>query len=366
MKANILGVFPSGHSFGRMICVGAVMLLSTLASAQNLFVLGSTNISGFPPPPPTNGLILEFTSTGSKNTFVSGLSPSYGLTFDTAGNLFEADNVSSGNIYEFTNHGGVLLSNRVAFATGLYEPQGLAFDSAGNLFEVDFGSHNANTGIMHKFTSSGVGSVFASGLNPTAVAIDRSNNVYVTDVESQSIYEFTTNGAESTFVSGLYRPFGLAFDSKGDLFEADGGSGNIYEFINSGGVLSSNYITFASGLSLPHGLVFNSAGDLFEADYSSGNIYEFTTKGVRSTFVFGLPHPAALAFQPIPELQAVVTNETVQITVLMPSPYYSTCVQASTNLMNWINIYTNTPPFTFTDSIVTMFPTRFYRAFPGH
>ena len=34
----------------------------------------------------------------------------------------------------------------------------------------------------------------------------------------------------------------------------------------------------------------------------------------------------------------------------MPSPYYSTIIQASTDLVNWVNIYTNTPPFTFTDS----------------
>jgi sugar lactone lactonase YvrE len=344
------------------LCLFCALLLSALASAQNLFVLGSTNTFGFPP----TGFILEFSPTGSENTFVSGLTLSSGLGFDTAGNLFEADNFS-GNIYEFTNQAGVLSSNRVAFATGLYEPQGLAFDSVGNLFEVDLGSHIVNTGIMHKFTPSGVGSVFASGLNPTALAIDRSNNVYVTDIESMSIYEFTPNGAESTFVSGLHYPIGLAFDSEGDLFEADADSGNIYEFLNSGGVLSSNYIIFASGLSSPLGLVFDSTGNLFETDYDiHGNINKFTTGGIRSTFASGLSYPRALAFQPIPELQAFATNGTVQITVSMPSPYYSTIIQASTNLGNWFNIYTNTPPFTFTNSMTTIFPNCFYRALLGH
>jgi uncharacterized repeat protein (TIGR01451 family) len=38
-----------------------------------------------------------------------------------------------------------------------------------------------------------------------------------------------------------------------------------------------------------------------------------------------------------------------------------TVIQASTNLVNWVNIYTNTPPFTFTDA-VTSLPYRFYRA----
>ncbi|HTR41792.1 MAG TPA: protease pro-enzyme activation domain-containing protein [Pseudomonadales bacterium] len=39
----------------------------------------------------------------------------------------------------------------------------------------------------------------------------------------------------------------------------------------------------------------------------------------------------------------------------------ATVIQASTNLINWVNIYTNTPPFTFTDT-VTSLPYRFYRA----
>lgn len=353
----------SGHSFSKTICAGAIMLLSALASAQNLFVLASTNTSGFPPSPPA-GLILEITPKGSESIFVSGLTPSFGLTFAAAGNLFEADN-GSGNIYEFTNHGSVLFSNRVTFAAGLYEPQGLSFDSAGNLFEVDLGSHNANTGIMHKFMRNGAGSVTASGLNPAALAIDRSNNVYVADIQSQSIYEFTSNGVESTFVSGLSNPYGLAFDSKGDLFEADDGSGSIYEFINSGGILSSNYVIFAAGLSLPHGLVFDNAGDLFVADQGSGNIYKFTKEGIRSTFASGLLDPTGLAFQPIPELKAIAINGTVQITVSMPSPYYSTIIQTSTNLESWFNICTNTPPFTLTNSMTTTFPNCFYRGLLG-
>jgi len=68
---------------------------------------------------------------------------------------------------------------------------------------------------------------------------------------------------------------------------------------------------------------------------------------------------------PEPVLVAVGTNSVIQLTVSMPSPYYSTIIQASTDLVNWVNIYTNTPPFTFTDSMTTNFPCRFYRALLG-
>lgn len=37
-------------------------------------------------------------------------------------------------------------------------------------------------------------------------------------------------------------------------------------------------------------------------------------------------------------------------------------IQASTNLVTWVNISTNTPPFIYTDSVSPNFPTRFYRA----
>jgi sugar lactone lactonase YvrE len=85
-----------------------------------------------------------------------------------------------------------------------------------------------------------------------------------------------------------------------NLFEADYGSGNIYEFTPDG---TQN--TFASGLHYPIGLAFNSAGDLFEADYGTGSIYEFAPDGTQTTFASRLHLPLGLAFQgvtlPVPE-----------------------------------------------------------------
>ena len=137
-------------------------------------------------------------------------------------------------------------------------------------------------------------------------------------------------------------------------------SGDIYEFTPSG--VGS---IFASGLMGAWALAFNNAGDLFASDPNGNSIYEFTPEGVRSTFASGLDHPLGLAFQPVPELLAVGTNSVFQLTVSMPSPYHSTIIQASTDLVNWVNIYTNTPPFTSTDSMATNFPCRFYRALLG-
>ena len=95
------------------------MLIASSAQAQNLFV--SYQI----------GIINEYTPDGVQSSFASGLSEPLGLTFDSAGNLYEAD-LGSGNIYKFTPQGV-----RSTFASGFPYPVALAFDSAGNLFVSD-------------------------------------------------------------------------------------------------------------------------------------------------------------------------------------------------------------------------------------
>ncbi len=66
-------------------------------------------------------------------------------------------------------------------------------------------------------------------------------------------------------------------------------------------------------------------------------------------------------FVPVPiQLQAVSTNNTFQLTVTMQSSNYTTIVQTSPDMLNWTNVCTNIPPFTFTDSMTN--PACFYRA----
>jgi hypothetical protein len=93
-----------------------------------------------------------------------------------------------------------------------------------------------------------------------------------------------------------------------------------------------------------------------------GEIFELTSDGTQSTFASDLNAPNGLAFQPVPALSAANEGGTIQLTASMPSPYYSTIIEASSNLMNWAGIDTNTPPFTFTDSAAAQLPYRFYRA----
>ena len=129
-------LWPVCHLSGGAVWAGAILLLSTSAQAQNLF--GSEY---------NDGNIYEFTPGGGQSTFASGVVSTYGLAFNSAGDLFAANFSGFGpSIYEFAPDG-----TESTFASGLISITGLAFNNAGNLFAAEFGPG----GNIYEFTPSG-------------------------------------------------------------------------------------------------------------------------------------------------------------------------------------------------------------------
>src|SRR5260221_1452543 len=118
----------------------ALILASSKAHAQILYVTNGSNIQQFTSP-----------STAG-TTFASGLNTPDGRAFDSAGNLYVANN--GGNTIEEFNSSGV---GSIFASTGLNHPRSLAFDQSGNLYTV-----NNSGSSIEKFTPAGVGSVFAN------------------------------------------------------------------------------------------------------------------------------------------------------------------------------------------------------------
>ena len=85
------------------------MLIAYSAPAQNLFVANN------------NGTITQITPGGAQSTFASGFSFPTGLAFNSAGNLFVADN-TFGSITKITPGGA-----QSTFVSGLNNPFALAF-----------------------------------------------------------------------------------------------------------------------------------------------------------------------------------------------------------------------------------------------
>ena len=63
-----------------------------------------------------------------------------------------------------------------------------------------------------------------------------------------------------------------------------------------------------------------------------------------------------------PQLRVMNGASGVQLTVSNLTGSSSAILQASTNLVNWQSLYTNTMPYTFTDAPATSFRSRLYRA----
>jgi sugar lactone lactonase YvrE len=224
------------------------------------------------------------------------------------GNLYVANvNLNNGNstIEKYTSGGGSL------FANPGVAPAGLAFDSAGNLYVANDDTINT----IGKYTPDGGGSVFANaGLNvPEGLAFDSAGNLYVANLFGNSIVKYTPGGVGSIFAStGLSDPTGLAFDSAGNLYVANVGNSTIEKFTPGGvgSVFASNEfgsIGVGSGtpiimdLSNPEGVAFDSAGNLYAANAGNGTIEEFTPDDVGSLFASGLNNPSFIAIVPAPE-----------------------------------------------------------------
>jgi len=103
------------------------------------------------------------------------------------------------------------------------------------------------------------------------------------------------SGEIELFASGLWGPFGLAFDDAGNLYvanEIEGGDGI------SKIPLDGNVTTFTTGLTGASGLAFNNLGELYTSD-DTNRIFHIDFYGTAAVFIdetVGLQNPNAIAF----------------------------------------------------------------------
>jgi len=212
---------------------------------------------------------------------------------------------NGGSIYHYTSTGV-----RSIFSSGLPHPRGVAFDNFTNLF-VATNTFDSSTGTFSaailKILPNGTQTTFANINGPSAdffasgVTFDSAGNLFVmvlddTDPNAAStIYKFAPNGTQSTFGAVPGQGFGLAFDRAGNLYAANAVDQIIYKFTTDG--TRTVFASLTNGG--PVGLAFDKAGNLFvstEPGTGSHTILKFTPNGTQRTFATGLTFPRGLAF----------------------------------------------------------------------
>lgn len=167
-------------------------------------------------------------------------------------------------------------------------------------------------------TADGVGTA-ASLSGPVGIAIDASNNLYVTDYIivgipciNDMIRKITSGGSVTTLAgnanqgsangqgsaASFYTPNGTAVDPAGNVYVADAAN-NVIRKITPSGLVSTFAGNGVSGLtdgaankasfSAPTGIAIDAAGNFYVADYGNDLIRKITPGGVVSTLAGGGP-----------------------------------------------------------------------------
>ncbi|MDX2041393.1 MAG: hypothetical protein SF097_09090 [Acidobacteriota bacterium] len=221
-----------------------------------------------------------------------------------------------------------------ATAARLNQPFGLALDAAGNLFIADAAAARirrvaANSGIITTVAGNGlVGSAGNGGpaiearlLFPTGVAVDRTGNIYIADINAHQVRRVAADTGIITTIAGtgaagfngdnipantaqLRQPAQLALDAAGDLYIVEFAGQRIRKLTQSTGLITTVAGTGTAGLSgdgsdptgaqlnLPFDVALDAAGNLFIADANNNRV----RRTVASSAVGALAGVSAASF----------------------------------------------------------------------
>jgi len=318
-QANFPDQYSLHNPFAVTIDASATPTHLYVADETNSRVLGWNDVTTFANGSPADLVIgqPDFNSTACNTTdgaSGSSLCYPYGITVDSSGNLYVADN-SNSRVLEYTapfaGCGGsfpcVEGSANLVFGQGgststgcnsdtgstptaidLCYPYGVAVDANnGHLYVAD-GGNNRVLEYNTPLTSSTANLVFGQGVSftsnyennggvsanslylPVGVAVDSSSNLYVADYSNSRVLEYNaplTNGASANAVFGQ----GNIFTSTGCNSDTDDGTPTAIDLCD------------------PYGVAVDSSGHLYVADTSNNRVLEYNTPLTSSTanHVFG-------------------------------------------------------------------------------
>ena len=180
-------------------------------------------------------------------------------------------------------------------------------------------------------------STLLSGLNhPLGVAVDASGNLYISDANNNRVLKAppgdlscATPADCTTVGSGLKTPVALAVDGAGNVYIADSGNNRVLKETLSGSGYSQSPV-LASGLSQPEGVAVDTSGNVYIADTGHNLVLMMTPSGggyIQSATVgSGLHYPYSVA---VDGSGNVYIDDTYNERVLKVPPTDLSCSSAS-------------------------------------
>ena len=266
-------------------------------------------------------LYANTTTTGGRpvvNVYLSGSrdpihvikSGAAAMGFDREGNLYLADDVSVPNRVNVYAAGSSRFLR--AIQNGIRQPTALAFDRTGDLYVGNEGGAGPPSVTVYPPGSNRPKRRFARYLGaPTDLVFDKRGVLYL-----ESATEFITNFRISVFAAGSTRPTrtiflgqnhggAMAIDRTGELFVAneDYGVGRSVYVYAPGGTRPARIIR--DGIRGPVALAFDSRGNLYVSNAGAGTVTVYAAGAAHPERVIKMDQPWGIALDPSDILYAV-------------------------------------------------------------
>ena len=295
-----------------------IVVLNSLGSTLHVYGDGFTNIVGVAVNRSGGIYALDLgeycvktlSSSGAPlNTFRNGFTRPNAVAVNSAGDLFISD---SGLLSNITSGSIVVLSPDIPLVgtplqtyNGFFVPHGVAVDSLGFVYVNDVGNerivklsskgvvqwtitgfnypgaiavgadfkvyiadtngkrivvYDQSTGIQHPYS-------LPTSTVSTGIAVDSSNNIYLSDLNARVLVLNSTGGILKVFTDNFVAPSGVAVDSRGNLYIADSSANRIAVLSLAGVEIAS--LTSVQGVNNPAGITVDGAGNIYFIDYTN-------------------------------------------------------------------------------------------------
>ena len=205
-----------------------------------------------------------------------------GIAVDSSGYVYVADNLNH-RVQKFTAHGEFVTKwGTEGLGDGqLYLPKGIAVDKSGVVYVAEYGNRR-----VQKFTSDGgfLGYLVIWDFQRAwGVAVDESNNVFVTSPDGRGVFTFSSTGVPltswgtpGTGDGQFVAPSGIAVDANGYVYVSDIINDNVQKF-TSDGVFVDRWSDAA--IVEPPGVAVDTNGHIY-VTCSSNRVLKCTSDGV--------------------------------------------------------------------------------------